>query len=228
MKTCKQCLIEKDVSLFPKWKNTCRKCMNLYAQNYNKKYYALNSEKIKAQTKAYANSNIEKVKSRKHDYYKKNKNHILAKTKKWSIVNPNKIKTIKQKYKQTHKKETNAYEKSKRNHDLLYKLKSNLRNRINYACKHLNTKKNKHTVELIGCSIQELKYHLEKQFSKDMSWNNYGKGGWDIDHIIPLASAKTKEEIFKLCHYTNLQPLWHLDNLRKGAKILGISTIEST
>ena len=51
-----------------------------------------------------------------------------------------------------------------------------------------------------------------------MSWENQGK--WHIDHITPLSSAKTEEEVYRLCHYTNLQPLWAEDNLKKGSKIL--------
>jgi hypothetical protein len=53
-----------------------------------------------------------------------------------------------------------------------------------------------------------------------MSWDNYGFYGWHIDHVIPLSSAKTEEEVYKLCHYTNLQPLWAEDNLKKGSKII--------
>ncbi len=53
-----------------------------------------------------------------------------------------------------------------------------------------------------------------------MSWDNHTKYGWHIDHIIPLASAKTEEELKSLCHYTNLQPLWAKENLSKGAKII--------
>jgi len=53
-----------------------------------------------------------------------------------------------------------------------------------------------------------------------MNWKNHGKFGWHIDHIIPLSSAKTDEEVFKLCHYKNLQPLWAFENLSKGDKII--------
>jgi len=75
------------------------------------------------------------------------------------------------------------------------------------------------TRKIIGCSFDELKLHLEKQFLENMSWENYGIYGWHIDHIIPLSSAQTKEELIKLNHYTNLQPLWAEDNLRKSDKI---------
>jgi hypothetical protein len=61
---------------------------------------------------------------------------------------------------------------------------------------------------------------MEKQFKNEMTWENYGFYGWHIDHIIPLSSAKNEEELYKLCHYTNLQPLWAKENLSKGAKIL--------
>ena len=75
-------------------------------------------------------------------------------------------------------------------------------------------------MDVLGCSPEYLKEHLEKQFSQGMSWDNYGFYGWHIDHKIPLSSAKTEEEVYQLCHYTNLQPLWAKDNLSKGGKII--------
>jgi hypothetical protein len=76
------------------------------------------------------------------------------------------------------------------------------------------------TTEFLGCNVLELKNHLEFQFKEGMSWNNHGLFGWHIDHIKPLSSAKTEKELYILCHYTNLQPLWAKDNLSKGNKIL--------
>lgn len=72
----------------------------------------------------------------------------------------------------------------------------------------------------LGCSIEELKSHLESKFHEGMSWDNYGKDGWHIDHIKPLASydLSDPEEFKRACHYSNLQPLWAEDNLRKGSK----------
>jgi hypothetical protein len=76
----------------------------------------------------------------------------------------------------------------------------------------LKVKKNT-TNEIIGCSYEYLKQYLESKFESWMSWDNHGlyngdfDYGWDIDHIVPLSSAKTDEEVIKLNHYTNLQPL---------------------
>lgn len=103
-------------------------------------------------------------------------------------------------------------EKRYRLNNPLYKLKQNCSRRIRES---LNNKKDK-TIEYLGCSIIELKLHLEKQFKPEMSWSNYGN--WEIDHIIPLCSAKTEEELIKLFHYTNLQPLWSHENRTKGGK----------
>jgi hypothetical protein len=79
------------------------------------------------------------------------------------------------------------------------------------------TKKNK-TFEIIGCSPEFLKEYIENLFIDGMSWEN--RNQWHIDHIIPLSSAKTEKQMYKLCHYTNLQPLWVEDNLKKSNKIL--------
>ena len=79
-------------------------------------------------------------------------------------------------------------------------------------------KKNNKTFNMIGCSPEFLKEHLEKQFVDGMNWEN--RGDWHIDHILPLSSAQNEDEIYKLCHYTNLQPLWAEDNIKKSNKIV--------
>ena len=73
---------------------------------------------------------------------------------------------------------------------------------------------------MIGCTIERLRNHLEAQFTDGMSWENYGKNGWHVDHIRPCASFDlTDPEQQRQCfHYTNLQPLWATDNMRKSAK----------
>ena len=101
-----------------------------------------------------------------------------------------------------------------------YKIANAVRRRLG---EYLNlkglTKTNK-TFTIVGCTPAELKIHLEKQFKPGMTWWNHTPKGWHIDHITPLASAKTIEETEKLAHYTNLQPMWAIENIKKGNKII--------
>ena len=99
-----------------------------------------------------------------------------------------------------------------------YILRKRIRNRITIAIK--NNQKVGSAIENLGCSIEELKKHLESKFQPGMSWDNYGRYGWHIDHVKPLSSfdLANKEEFLKACHYSNLQPLWWKDNLSKGDK----------
>ena len=102
----------------------------------------------------------------------------------------------------------------------IYRISMNVRNRLNefLNLKRL-TKKNK-TFEMIGCTPAELKIYLEKKFEPGMTWWNHSPKGWHIDHRIPLASAKNYEDIVRLMHYTNLQPMWATENVRKSDKIV--------
>lgn len=112
----------------------------------------------------------------------------------------------------------NNYQIKRRKKDIEFKLKYYLRCRLRQALK--NNQKSGHTLKLLGCSIRQLREHLEKQFRPGMSFNNYGRGGWEIDHIRPCASfdlSKTKEQ--KKCfNYKNLQPLWIKEHKIKTAK----------
>lgn len=103
--------------------------------------------------------------------------------------------------------------KEKENNDPVYKMKVKVRKIICEAFKRRNCKKLKKSEELLGCSIPFFIQHISSQFKDGMSFENYGK--WEIDHIIPLFTAKTIEEVEKLCHYSNLQPLWKEENLAK-------------
>jgi hypothetical protein len=100
----------------------------------------------------------------------------------------------------------------------MYNIARSVRSRLRRFLKSKNvTKKNK-TFDIVGCTPQFLKEYLEAQFTNGMSWDN--RSEWHIDHIIPLSSVKTEDELYKLCHYKNLQPLWAEDNLKKSNKIL--------
>jgi hypothetical protein len=116
------------------------------------------------------------------------------------------------------KEKIKQWNTNKVNTDPLYKLRRTL-----YRANHrgLIHKKSKHSLEIVGLESWELlKAHIESQFIKGMNWDNWGRGDnkWVIDHRIPLASANTEDEIYRLNHHTNLQPMWWRENLEKGAK----------
>ena len=146
------------------------------------------------------------------------------KEKNYRELNPEKNKNRRKKYYETHKEKHKEYFLKKRNTDPLFKLSDNIRRRLNFFLKKEKIKKSNKTFELIGCTPQSLKEHLEKQFTDGMSWELMGQY-IHIDHIIPLSSAKNEEEMYKLCHYTNLQPLWANDNLTKGKKLIQFETV---
>lgn len=123
----------------------------------------------------------------------------------------------------THKekinKRTAEYAKKREQNDINFRLLRTYRHRVRNALK--SKKKDIPTRDLIGCTIDELRSHLESQFRDGMAWDNYGK--WHIDHIIPCSAFDlSKEEELKRCfHFSNLQPLWAKENLRKADKIGG-------
>ena len=96
----------------------------------------------------------------------------------------------------------------------MFKFRSLIRNQVR---RYVLNKKGKRTEDILGETFDNVRLHIEKQFIDGMSWDNHGE--WHIDHIVPLSSGKNREEYIKLNHYTNLQPLWAEDNLKKGAKI---------
>ncbi len=106
-----------------------------------------------------------------------------------------------------------AYMKLRCQTDKLFKLSQNTSTLINNALKRKKFAKKGRTCEILGCSYEEFKTYLESKFESWMNWDNYGKYnsefnfGWDIDHIIPISSGKNEDEILKLNHYSNLQPL---------------------
>ena len=110
-----------------------------------------------------------------------------------------------------------AYKKEKYATDALFALKVRVRNRITSLVRARNLIKSADTQSILGCDWPTLAAHIEGQFLPGMSWEN--RSLWHIDHRVPLALAKTPEEVMMACHYKNLRPLWAADNLRKGARV---------
>lgn len=231
-KTCNTCETSKSLEEYTNNKrnkdgkdNRCKVC-----ESERRK---LNRDKLRESQKKWRDKNPNYMKeygkkpeiiSYQKEYYKENKDASLNYTKEWRKKNPEKYIESRKKYMEENRDKMNEYHRQwkqeKRDTDTNYKLKENTSRRIRYE---LNTllkgKKTKRTTEYIGCSIDELKTHIEKQFNQKMSWENYGSY-WHIDHIIPCnAWDLSTEEDNKYCwNYRNLQPLESSENQSKKDK----------
>ena len=235
MQTCKKCGIEKPLNEFHKNKrrligvsSICKPC----AIEKSKAWFEANKEQHRATCKAYREKNKNKLRSISEEWQSKNKDKVKEYKAKWKRNNPEvvrrharefyhrnleHVKARKKKYLAENKDKTNAYAK-KRRENLDVKLHTYIGNGIRQAIKG-----KKHKTKWLGIvkySISDLCCHLESLFTDGMSWENYGK--WHIDHIRPVASFDFSDDPFgtaKECwKLDNLQPLWAIDNIKKGAK----------
>ena len=227
-KTCGKCKIPKKLENFAKNKGkpdgysaTCKSCLKMYYENNkqsilerNKRYTELNKDKVKDFHKNYRKENREKQNLYNKEYYRENKEKCLLLGKNYKVKNADAIR-----------KWINSYEDDKINNDPIYKLKKRTRTLIyssfKRACRGVY-KKGLKTEVLLGCEFNVFFEHIQSLFTEGMTLENYGQGEgkWNIDHKIPLATATSEEEIIKLNHYTNLQPMWAIDNILKSDKII--------
>lgn len=194
-KICSKCLIEKGL---------CEYYNNKSTFDGKRPECKLCTNK---QSDLYNKKNKEKINIIKRRYVDNNKEKVKQSKKEWFNKNP------------TYQNEwvVNKYKK-----DSLFRLVNIMRSRTRLFFKSKNINKRNTTFEIIGCTPEYLMDYIEKKFTDGMNWEIFGSM-IHIDHIIPLSSAKTEEEIYKLCHYTNLQPLWSKDNLKKGNKMISSS-----
>jgi len=182
----------------------------------SRNYQAKNKEAVKERGKLYREKNKEKIKAslknryedrfeKRKIYIEKNREHLREKQKEYYYNNRERAIQVRvDNLKKRIAKDPNV------------RLREILRRRILVALKPKNFIKKSSTIEIIGCSLEDARKHIENQFKQGMSWDNHGFNTWHIDHIIPLAFAKTEDELYKLLHYTNLQPLWAKENLSKN------------
>ena len=195
-----------------------------YKKNKDKKkeYYLSNRDTRLKQMTEYRESNKEQISLKNKEWREKNKDEIRQRDKQYYLDNKDVILEKKKQYYLDNKDVIldNNYKhwKKRMKSDPLFKFKSSLRKRTYNAFKKKSWIKGGGTEKLLGCDWETAMKHIESQFESWMNWDNHGE--WHIDHIMPLASATTKEEMKKLCHYTNLQPLLAEENIRKGDKIL--------
>lgn len=183
---------------------------------YNKEYQKIWRRNNKDKVKLYNLTDNHKRKKEKSLWYIKNKESIKIKHQNWYLQNKKRILLERKLYFQKNKNKINEKIKSKLKININFKLRYYLRNRLWETLK--GNYKSKSALKLLGCNIEFLKEHLQKQFLPGMSWENYGL--WHIDHIRPCASfdLSKPEEQCKCFNYINLQPLWAVDNLKKGGR----------
>lgn len=181
----------------------CKSC----ALKYNRLMYKKHRDKILESKRIENIEKSDRIKQRRKEQYIKHRNQRLLDVKNYQQKNKEKIR-----------KKVASYTIKRYHSDINFKLKMNLSRRV----RQFIYKEGKRTIDMIGCSINDFKKHLESLFKDGMSWDNYGKKGWQIDHILPCTSFDLNdfEQQKKCFHYTNLQPLWAEDNLRKSNKIL--------
>lgn len=201
MKTCSKCKVEKPFSCFHKrskrvsgYSSHCKDCRSLQ----EKERYLREKDSI-----------IEK----QREYNEKNRLFINARQREYNAKNKEKRKV----YSQDNRVRINANRKVWRNENPANLIADRFRRRLNYALKTLGIKKNRSSLEFLGCSLEFFKEHLEKQFLKGMNWEN--REEWHIDHIIPMATAKTEDDVVRLSHFTNLRPLWKRENFSKNKAV---------
>lgn len=198
-KICSKCGLKKEVCEFNK-----RNVSKNGTQYYKSRCKICQSE----DGKVIRNKNPEKYKL----WYDKNREERNIYRSKYYELNKEKIKNYNKKFQKTR----NIKKRKDYHSDPIVKLRHRLSCRLREVLKFKSLDKKQTMIGILGCSPDFLKKHLEKQFTENMSWGNHGFYGWHIDHIIPLSSAQTEEDVYKLCHYTNLQPLWAEENLKKG------------
>jgi hypothetical protein len=205
-KKCSHCQEEKDITQFPKrsvnpdgFDTHCKICRNLKGKSYRDG----NKDKYSSMRKAHYDKNITKMRAEKVKYCASHKEEKKSYDLTYREQNKFRIKEYKKKWEQ------------KMRNDPIFKIKRNLRRRVHHVLKG-NRKADK-TFNLIGCTAEEFKKHIESLWKEGMSWDNYGPKGWHVDHIIPCYKFNLlrESEQRKCFHYTNQRPLWAKENLSR-------------
>jgi hypothetical protein len=195
-----------------------------YHKEYNKKWYAENKEKRGEQLKKYREENKEKIKEfhknnndKRRKKYAENREENLIKRRKYLEANKEKIAKQRKEYNLKNKEKNDTYRydyiKNRLKNDKIFKFRLNISNLIRQSFNNGSYTKKSKLQEILGCTYEEFVTYIESRFEDWMNWENHGKYngdfnyGWDIDHIIPISTAQTIEDVIKLNHYTNLQPL---------------------
>lgn len=224
-KICKKCNIEKELNQYRIQKSNgkerycswCRTCEKEYLSNYDKTSNKRKEYK-KQYRKNYQQKNSEKLKEYHKKHYQEHKEEIKEKYIQINLIEPYWKKDWYKEYRRSpeYKEYRKNYFASRIKTDKDFALKVKLRKLICRSFRENNFNKNKKTLEIIGCNFEYFHNYLLQTFKNNYGYEYDGIEKVHIDHIIPLATAKTEQDIIRLCHYTNLQLLKEKDNLRKN------------
>ncbi len=230
VKICSKCKVEKGICEFGKDKHnidgltyqckTCKKLNTKKWQNNNPEKYDELKIKRKKLNKNWSKINPEKNREKNKRWEKNNPDKVKDKLKKFKEKNPDYYNEYRKKWLENNPNYFNDYVKNRIEYDVIFRVIKNVRSRLGTFLKIKKYSKDYKFMEIVGCSQQDLLIHIESLFQEGMSWENYGYHGWHIDHKIPLSSSKTIQDVLLLSHYTNLQPMWAIDNIKKRDKIL--------
>lgn len=186
-------------------------------------YYLKNKDKIKKKVKEYSENNKEKILKRAKEYRDTHKEKIANYKKEYYKVNKESISKYKKEYACKNRNKLNDYHRKYQNNrlhnDEIHKFKQQVRHLIYMSFRRYSSNKTLKSEKIIGCNFNELRIYLLKTFKEHYGYDYDGIENVHIDHKIPLSTAKNKDDIIKLCHYSNLQLLKSIDNLKKSNKI---------
>ena len=185
-------------------------------KEYTKQWRLKNKERTKEVSKEYYSKNKEERLKYFKKYYSKNKEYKKAQMREYYLKNIEKKKEYKLKNREHFKEYKREYENRRYKTDINFRVSKICRTRILQALKGLS--KSASTMKLIGCTIDELRNHIESKFEPWMTWENQGRGGWDIEHIKACAKFNLvdPEQQCVCFNWSNLQPMEHIANIKKG------------
>lgn len=241
-KTCTKCKTEKPLSDFyyrahrNQYEPSCKLCCNAYVRKWRERF----PEKVKKVVADYAKNNRDKYRDYQNGYYHKNKEKLIPAKKATREKHKHKWNETAKKYRQTddamkkrkiymdkyraseeYFQRVRDYHYKRKDSDPQYVIRRRLRGRLRVALTRIGRNKNVSLSAILGCDSVFLKEYFESKFTEGMSWERFLAGEIHIDHKIPCKNFDlTKDdEVNKCFHYSNIQPLWKVDNLKKGAKL---------
>lgn len=253
-KKCNSCNITKEISFFHKYSyskddysSICKSCVSIQGKNFYKKekeavkekmrmYRENNRELIRARERQKRIDNGDEIRRKDREYRAKNRQKHRDLNKRWRDNNKEKLKILKKEYATNNRDVINKWVSDYKKENPLFKLgvqtRSLIATKFSILSKGLKVKSKK-SEEILGCTMEEFKNHIEKQFTNWMSWDNYGNCetndydcSWHLDHIVPVSYAKNEKEFYMLNHWSNFQPKCGKKNLEKNGTFCLCTNLE--